>query len=132
MALSVAKHYSELIKSARLLEQEGETEKAADVYNQAIRQKPLEEIPYNRLMIYYRKQRDYEEELKVVNKALNVFTNHYDKLPEKLIGGNKKIEQLSKALLKSVNKGKKPQPYYPEPIPKWIKRKEMIEKKLGK
>lgn len=132
MALSVAKHYSELIKSARALEEEEESEKAASFYQQAIRQKPLEELPYNRLMIHYRKQKDYEEELKVINKALDVFISHYNKLPEKLIGKNKKIEQLSKALLKTVSKEKKPQPYYPEPVPKWMKRKEMVEKKLGK
>jgi tetratricopeptide (TPR) repeat protein len=132
MALSVAKHFSELIKSAKLLEEEGETEKAMSLYKQAIKQKPMEELPYNRLMIYYRKERNYEEELKVIKQALDVFTDHYDKLPEKLVGKNKKVEQLSKALLKSVNKGKKPEPYYPEPIPKWIKRREMVEKKMGK
>lgn len=132
MALSLAKHYSELTKSARLLEQQGETEEAVVLYKQIIRQKPLEELPYTRLMVYYRKQRKYEEELKVINQALDVFTDPYNKPPAKLIVRNKKIEQLSKALLKSVNNGKKSQPYYPEPIPKWIKRKEMVEKKIGK
>ena len=132
MALSLAKHYSELTKSARLLEQQGETEEAVVLYKQIIRQKPLEQLPYTRLMVYYRKQRKYEEELKVINQALDVFTDHYNELPAKLIVRNKKIEQLSMALLKSVNNGKKSQPYYPEPIPKWIKRKEMVEKKIGK
>src|SRR4051794_27441757 len=107
MVLRVAKHYTELIKSARLLEAEGETEKAASMYEDAIAQKPLEEFPYDRLMIYYRRQKNYEAELKIIKKALSVFTDHYEKKPEKLIGKDPKLVRLSKALLKSVNRGQK-------------------------
>ena len=31
--------------------------------------------PYNRLAIIYRKQKDYQNEIRVLNKAINVFSN---------------------------------------------------------
>lgn len=133
MALRVAKHYTELIEQGRLTEAEGELEKAAELYEQAIRQNPLEEFPFNRLMVIYRKFRQYDDELKVINKGLHLFQQHYDKKPQLIMGKNAKALQLSKSLLKSLNGNKKiAEPYYPEPIPRWTKRKEVVEKRLGK
>jgi tetratricopeptide (TPR) repeat protein len=131
MALKIAKHYTELVKSAKLLEAEGDTEQAAALYEDAIRQKPFETVPYERLMVYYRKQKNYEAELKVIKKALSVFLEHYEKKPEKLMGKDPRLIRLSKALLKTVNKNHNSEVYYPEPIPKWTRRKETVEKKLG-
>jgi tetratricopeptide (TPR) repeat protein len=128
--MEVAHHYTEYIKQARQAETDGEPERAAELYEKAIKQKPLLEQPYNRLMIIYRKAKEYSKELKVINKAIDVFTQHYDekKAPFK---GSGKIAQLSKAILKSINTGKKAvENNYPEPIPKWMTRKKTVEKKM--
>jgi|SRR5690349_7521844 tetratricopeptide (TPR) repeat protein len=129
--MPVTKHYTELIEEARKVEAEGELEKAASIYEQAIRQHPMDELPYNRLMIIYRKFKQPKNEYRVINKALDVYTSYYDKKLEPYTS-NTKIGQLSKALLKSVTGSNKKTSYtsYPEPIPKWTLRKKAVEKKL--
>ena len=129
--MPATKHYTELIEEARNVEGEGELEKAASIYEQAIKQQPMDEFPYNRLMIIYRKFKQPKEEYRVINKALDVYRSYYD---EKLkpYTSNTKIGQLSKALLKSVTGNAKKTSYtsYPEPIPRWTLRKKAVEKKL--
>jgi len=132
MALRVAKYYSEYVSEAKLAEQEGDLETAIEAYEQAVRQEPLDELPYNRLLVLYRKSKDYKKELRIVNRALKVFTGFYDKRKGKAFGRNAKALQTGKALLKALEGKKKDESYYPEPISKWMKRKEVIEKRLQK
>lgn len=131
--MPVTKHYTELIEEARNVEADGELEKAASIYEQAIRQHPMDEFPYNRLMIIYRKFKQPKDELRVIKKALEVYTAFYDK-KLKPYTSNTKVGQLSKALLKSVTGSAKKTSYtsYPEPIPRWTLRKKAVEKKLEK
>jgi tetratricopeptide (TPR) repeat protein len=132
MALHAAKHYTNYIKEAKAAEEDDELLKAAELYELAIKQKPLEEEPYNRLMIIYRKLKNYRDELKVIEKGLNVYVDHFKEKAGKIFGNNKKMEQTGKALLKSLTpKGSKPEIFYPEPVPKWHKRKLTVEKKLN-
>ena len=128
--MEAAQHYSEYIKQAKEAEENGEPDAAAKLYEKAIRQKPLLEQPYNRLMIIYRKAKDYDKELKIIDKALGVFTQHYDK-KKAPFKGQGKLAQLSKALLKSVSNDKKAiENNYPQPLPKWMVRKKTVEKKM--
>ena len=133
MALYVAKPYRELIEEAREAEQNNELEKAAKWYERAIKMEPHEEQPYNRLMIIYRKLKRYEDELRIIKKGIEAFQEVYQKKSERLLGKNQSVTRLSNALAKSLGqKGKKTEAqYYPEPIPKWIKRQTVVEKKLG-
>lgn len=131
MAVHPAQHYTELVKQAKAVEEDGELEKAAELYELSIRQEPLEEWPYARLMKIYRQQKEYKQERRVIEKALKVFQAHYDKKGEKRLGKKGRSFELSKALLKAVE-GKNSEHYYPEPIPKWMKRKLVVEKKLGR
>jgi tetratricopeptide (TPR) repeat protein len=131
--MPVTKHYTELIEEARNVEADGELEKAASIYEQAIRHHPMDEFPYNRLMIIYRKFKQPKNELRVIKKGLEVYTAFYDK-KLKPYTSNTKVGQLSKALLKSVTGSAKKTSYtsYPEPIPRWTLRKKAVEKKLEK
>lgn len=133
MALYVAKSYNELMTEGGEAEENSELEKAAKIYERAIKLEPHEEQPYNRLMIVYRKLTWYEDELKTIKKGITAFEEFYEKKSEKLLGKNKTAERLSNALAKSLGqKGKKTEAmFYPEPIPKWMKRQKVIEKKLG-
>jgi hypothetical protein len=133
MALHVVKPYNELMQEAKEAEEKNELEKAAKFYERAIRTEPHEEQPYNRLMIIYRKLTWYEEELKIIKKGIASFEALYQKKSERLLGKNQSVARLSNALAKSLGqKGKKTETlYYPEPIPKWMKRQKVVEKKLG-
>lgn len=133
MALSVAKPYHELISEAKEAEGNNELEKAAKIYERALKMEPHEEQSYNRLMIIYRKLRLYENELKIIKKGIAAFEELYQKKSERLLGKNQSVARLSNALAKSLGqKGKKTETSYsPEPIAKWMKRQKVVEKKLG-
>jgi hypothetical protein len=133
MSLQLAKSYAELIAEAKEAEANNELEKASRIYERAIKSEPHEELPYSRLMVIYRKLTRYEDELKTIRKGITAFEQLYQKKSERLLGKNKSVERLSNALAKSLGqKGKKTESlYYPEPIPKWIKRQKIVEKKLG-
>ncbi len=117
------------VKHAEQLEQEGNLDEAAKLYEHVIRSKPLDEHPYKRLMIIYRKLRQPKDELRVIKFSISVFESKYIKKSR-----SKKLTDLSTALMKSsglVNaKGKLT--VYPEPINKWMKRRELVEKKVKK
>jgi hypothetical protein len=117
------------IKHAEQFELEGNLAEAAKLYEQVITSKPLEERPYNRLMIIYRKLKQPKDELRVIKFAISVFESKYMKRSR-----NKKLTDLSNALIKStgLGNGKGEIFVYPEPIGKWHKRKELVEKKLKK
>lgn len=126
------KHYSAFIDEAKQAEKDQHPEKAIELYEKAIKQEPLETFPYIRLMILYRKAKDAEKELKVINKSIRVYKEYYDEKAGRLLH-NRKLEMAGKALLKSLTPaGQNPATLYPEPIPGWMKRKSLVEKKHGK
>ena len=128
--MQAAQHYTEYIKQAKLAEEEGNIEEATALYEKAIKQKPLLEQPYNRLMVIYRKDKKYKEELRVIDKALDRFIKHYDKKKDSFKVPDK-VARLSKALLKKIGEdGKSFNSSYPQPAQKWLTRKNTVEKKL--
>ena len=131
--MQVARDYTELISRARDFESAGEPDKAAKEYEQAISHGPFDERPYDRLMVIYRKMKDYEKELKVISKGLEVFRKHYDKKANQF-RGNDKLGKLSKALLRTLSGKDKKSNFnpYPEPVGRWDTRRVTVEKKLGK
>ncbi len=128
--MRVHQNYMELIDSGRQYELDDDPTKAIKCYKDAISQNPVDIFPFSRLMILYRKEKKYEEELKVINKAIETFKSFYDKRIKKFSRPNK-LGQASKALLNHLNKGDKGLDEYPAPVPAWLKRKELVEQKLG-
>src|SRR4051812_42522103 len=109
MALHVIRSFDDLIKEAKEVEAE-DPAKAAKLYERAIKLEPHNELPYNRLMILYRKQKLYEDELDLINKGIKSFEEFYQQRSEKLISRHKGAERLSNALAKSLGqRGKKVQ-----------------------
>jgi tetratricopeptide (TPR) repeat protein len=117
------------IQQAAQLEQDGQLEEAAKLYEDAIKPKPADEHPYNRLMIIYRKLKRPKDELRVIKAGIAAFESQFVRKSR-----NKKLTELSNAMMRSAGlsdkKGK--QLYHPEPINKWMKRKELVERKLEK
>jgi|SRR3954471_15983094 tetratricopeptide (TPR) repeat protein len=130
--MNVSTSYKVLIEKAEKAEKNEQLDEAMKLYKDALKIEPSYELPYDRLMIIYRKQKNYKEELKVINEGIKFFQKQHENKQQQLSNSNKKIVQLSNALMKSVGlkdkKGKNI--YYPEPIPKWQKRKQLVEKKM--
>ncbi len=128
--MQATQHYAQYLKQAKIAEEEGNIEEATALYEKAIKQLPFLEQPYNRLMVIYRKKKNLKDELRVINKALNLFIARHD-TKKKLLKVPGKVAQLSKALLKEIGEGNKAfENTYPRPIEKWMARKKTVEKKL--
>ncbi len=114
--------------------QEAEAEEKEDVataikeYEEAIKKNALAEKAYNRLMIVYRKEKNYKKELRIITAGIKAFESFYKSKKSR----SKKIEDISQKLNRSFGfTDKKGNNLYdPEPIARWKKRKEVVEKKI--
>jgi len=79
---------SRLIKIGSDLEKEGMINEAISVYEKAIKPKlPLED-PYERLMVLYRKKKDYGNEIRIIKEAINIFMIENEKKAGRDIDAN--------------------------------------------
>ncbi len=120
----------DLPDKAKFFEQQDEPGKAVAAYEKLISENPLNEYAYDRLMIIYRKSKEYKKEKAIITRAIKAFEQFYKSASR--ISKSKKILSLSKAFMKSTgladNKGKLL--YQKEPLARWNKRKKVVEKKL--
>jgi len=118
----------EYIKEAGEAEEKENISRAVKDYEEAIQKDPLAEKAYDRLMILYRKEKDYKNELRLINSGIKAFEEFYRSRKS----GSKKIAEISKKLNKSFGfTDKKGNAVYdPEPIARWKKRRGMVEKRI--
>jgi tetratricopeptide (TPR) repeat protein len=122
----------ELLHEAKEAEESEEWKQAIELYGQVLDLDPHNEAAYNRLMIVYRKERKWKEELQTVKNAIDAFEEMYESI--KKPPQNKKISRLSNSLLKITGLAdRKGKPIYqPGPLAKWKRRRAVLEKKLKK
>ncbi|MEO7264112.1 MAG: tetratricopeptide repeat protein [Ferruginibacter sp.] len=117
------------IEAANNAEINGNTSEAISLYKEVIKESPLNENAYSRLMILYRKNKDFKNELRIINAGIKAFENFYK---PKTKGRTKIITRISNKLNKLIGlvdkKGN--HTYEPEPLEKWKKRKGIVAKKV--
>lgn len=118
------------IKEAEEAEDKEDISLAIKDYESAIEANPLLEKAYDRLMILYRKEKNYKNELRVINTGIKSFENFYKSRKS----GSKKIAEISKKLNRSFGfTDKKGNAVYdPEPVARWKKRKATVQKRIKK
>ena len=123
----------EPLKLIPWLDEAGEMEKqdkeeAIKEYKKIAALYPLNEKVYDRLMILHRQLQMPKDELFWINKAIRVFE---EKFKTARVKPSAKITSLSKSLIRSMGLAdKKGKAYYlPQPIARWTRRKELLEKK---
>jgi len=136
----MARNYRQAMKiderneAARQAEKNHDVRKATQLYEQNIRQDYADKFAFDRLMIIYRKQKKYKEELKVINRGLEVFqTQMENRLAHSLKQRIKPeaLRQLSKAIINRA--GLKDEDLLPaDPVGRWMKRKLVVNQKLKK
>lgn len=95
----ISRTLKEILKQAHEAETNADVKSAISLYEEAIAVSPLNEVPYNRLMVIYRRLKQYKEELNIIKKGIKVYEEFYDsKIPNK----SKTITALSNKLNKSV------------------------------
>ena len=106
-------------------------------YEEQAKAGAIDPFYYDRLMIYYRKHKEYKKELNLINKALKIFADHFKKQTDDILAVAKSsaaIKRLSAKINKSAGLvDKKGNPHYmPEPILRWLKRKKTVQQKIKK
>lgn len=129
MAKESKRTLKEILSEAKEAENTENIEDAVRLYQEAMSTDQLNEHAYNRLMMLFRKQKNYKKELGIINEGIKVFEKYYEsRIPNK----SKTIIAISNKLNKSFGladkKGNKI--YSPEPIAKWKKRKLIVEKRI--
>ena len=131
MALEKLTSVRDTIEQAKAAEAANDPTTAITLYQQALQMDTLQEYPYDRLMILYRKQKDYKNELRIIRSGIKAFQNFYKTQTHT---GSRKVAEISKKLSRSFGlidkKGNAV--YEPKPIPGWKKRIEVVEKRLKK
>ena len=119
----------DLIATAKYEETEGNLDEATKLYEALIKSYPANEYSYNRLMIIFRRKKDYKNELRVINEGVRTFQELYT---PSAIGKHKNVIKLSKQLniLTGLTDKKGKSVYEAEPIGKWKRRKQVVLKKL--
>ncbi|HUR11502.1 MAG TPA: hypothetical protein VM012_09035 [Flavitalea sp.] len=115
-------------------QEEKNNSEAIRLYEECIGFEYPDPIPFQRLMILYRKEKKYKEELRVINSGIKIFTDDMEEQKKNNHASRnlKKINELSNAFMKSAGLNKKnSEIFYPEPIPTWLKRKALVEKKIN-
>lgn len=120
---------NDIREKARWMEVNGRLQQAAKLYGKLVKLHPFREENYSRLIIIYRKQKDYKNELRVINLGIKNFKEYYT---PSFAGKDTRIIRLSRQLNKMVGLTDKKgnSVYEAGPIGKWKKRKELVLKKL--
>jgi hypothetical protein len=103
-------------------------EAAIEEYKKIAVAYPLNEKVYDRLMILFRQLKMNKEELWWINKAIRIFEENFRNTK---VTPAAKIASISRSLIRSMGLAdKKGKAYYlPQPIARWTRRKELLEKK---
>jgi hypothetical protein len=124
-------------QSAAEAEASGDIKRAISLYEKNIKKGLADSFPFDRLLVIYRKQKRYKDELRVINKGIEVFSRQIEKQQQQLLKNStnknqlKRLSTLFGKKVGLVNK-KGDDMYVPAPVGRWLKRKEVVKKKLKK
>ena len=122
---------SDLLSQAEEARKNNDNALAIKLYRQVLKIDSMQIPAYDALMKIYRKEKAYKKELGIINAGIKVYEKYYEKHSGK---HNKEVDALSAKLNRSLGlvdkKGTKV--YNPQPIGRWQKRKETVNKKLEK
>jgi hypothetical protein len=135
--IKLSQTIAERNKKGKEAEDAEDLEKAAALYEENIKTDVADAFAYERLMVIYRRQKAYKDEQRVIKRGIEVFKKQPRELLESNIASKKNkaaLVKLSNAFMKGAGlidkKGK--ETHVPEPVNKWMKRLEVVEKRLKK
>ena len=126
---------AEYIEHGAAAEAEGNTKLAVELYENSIKKGIADPFPFDRLLVIYRKQRKFKDELRVILRGIEVFNEQLEEQQKLLLKHTKNaavLKRLSKAFGKSSGLADKKGnlKFLPQPLSKWLRRKKVVEQKL--
>jgi uncharacterized protein YciI len=121
----------ELLADGRRAEEAGQPEEAATLYEEVTDQAPRNSEAVLRLLVIYRRLKNYTKELAVIDKALDAYAQREKAAQDKWIAAHPGAAKLGKAVLRSFG-GAQVTGYGTNPaVEQLMKRRSVVEKKLG-
>jgi uncharacterized protein YciI len=122
---------TELLAAGRREEEEGQPEEAATLYEEVMDQDPRNSEAVRRLLVIYRRLKNYTKELTVIDRALDAFAQGGKAAQDRWIAAHPGAARLGKAVLRSLG-GAQVTGYGTNPaVEQLMKRRSVVEKKLG-
>ncbi|MBS1566194.1 MAG: hypothetical protein JST39_17555 [Bacteroidetes bacterium] len=121
--------------TAREAEASGDTSLAIQLYEKEISKKRNNLEPYERLLVLYRRAKQYRKELHILNQGIEFVQDKLSKHQKELFAhrrGRNSLLQKSRALAQKmglVNR-KGDRLLLPQPLEKWMNRKLTVQKKI--
>lgn len=129
-------HHNDLMAQAREQEQQGNLAEAAALYEKIVAKDALNEQAVNRLLIMYRKLKQYRKEMQLLNAAIKANMGKVQQQQQAWSKKHPKAARASRSLLRSlVTKTRRDtamSQYEEAIVSTWRKRKENLSKKLAK
>jgi len=121
-----------VFKEANALEGAAKFKGAAEQYALILKHNPLHVEAGNRLMMMYRKLKEYKKEAALINKLVAAHEKEIEGNQREWIKNHGELAELSRPLAESLGLlDSKGLPYYEnELLKRWKKRKEVVSKKL--
>jgi hypothetical protein len=128
----VAIRVEENNRKAKEAEKAGDTGAAIRLYEANIKYDYADRTAFERLMVIYRRQKKFRDEVRVIDRGLELFQQlgreHTEHALSRRVNG-KKLAALSRAILRKSGLQQQQSPL-PEPLNKWLKRKEIAQNKV--
>jgi tetratricopeptide (TPR) repeat protein len=121
----------QLLAEGRAHESQGRWEDAAAVYEQGLHDDPGDPDQVNRALIVYRKLKDSRRELQVIDGALRALQQRGKAIQDQWLRAHPKAARAGKAVLRSLGGSQVTALGANSFITKLLKRKEVVEKRLG-
>ncbi|QIH33457.1 tetratricopeptide repeat protein [Sphingobacterium sp. DR205] len=123
----------ELVEQGLSLEKEGKAKEAVKSYSAAIKRAPTYSAAYNRLMILFRRQKEYKKEIDLIGQALQSYEQEIADERQRWEKDHSGSADISLKLAKSMGLiNEKGLPVHEEPqVLAWRKRLETARKKLA-
>ncbi|MDO6432972.1 tetratricopeptide repeat protein [Flavitalea sp. BT771] len=124
----------ELLARAKALELDGETDEAIEAYQRVLRNQPLNETAIARLLVLYRREKLYKQELAVLKAAISAYEAEQLAMQQAWRKKHQKAARISLSLARklagegTVKKGAVI--YDDRLVTTWRKRKAVVMKRL--
>ena len=129
--MQAAQTIKERFAEARRLEQTGESERAAALYQKIVDSDPDNQPAVGRLLVIYRKLKEYRKELAVIDAVLAAFAQRDKDLQAKWIKAHPKAAGASRSMVRQLG-GVRVSAFGVDPVVGALqKRKAVVVKRLG-
>jgi tetratricopeptide (TPR) repeat protein len=116
-------------------EANGQPELATELYEKELSKGYNDLVPYERLLVLYRRQKKYRQELQVLSKGIKLLEDQLSDRQKEVFAKNRqrtKLLRLSRTLAQKLGllNRKGDHVLLPQPLEKWVNRKKTVQKKI--